>query len=792
MSRRLISGFVAAVVLVAAVLVVFRLGAADGRALVQEEVAGDVEAALDSMATDDMPAEAERLLNTGRPWRAARVMRSFMERADTVTAEHRVLAARAEGGWENWPEVITLLENVSALPSYGNGIGLYFLGRARDATGDAGGAVETYRAFLALSPPAGELEQEWAAAQLRLGLALIKAGDREAARQELETASELAGNASYWFDLLEAEALAEAGDMAEVETAVAGMDSGFRGLQAWRARILAARQSGNIEQAGALADRATTWARTNETRAEFLVAAGQAAIEAGQVAAGRAKLRQAIALGAASPHAQMAASLLQNGQMSADDHLAVARVNTELGLHQEAAEGYRQWLEAGAGTAAQQAGVRLEYAEALFYAERYGEVEAALQPVASRIEAQMLVARAHDNAGNTDEAVETYLAVNERQPRSDTGILAFLLAAAARHDAGQAEQARELYRQFVQRYPSSSYTGTAMMRLAGIAFQEKNYVEAARVWDQHRSSNPNGPLALQATYWSGVAQAERGDTARANALFQSVRNRDRDSYYALLASQRLGEPFWPLPMGSSPASSPEAAQRVAQWMQGIDMLRSAGFPEEASAEADRVVAGAGSDRATLYALAEALAERGYSQRAIQIGLRLQSSGGLNRRLLGILYPFPFRQLISEEARERGLDPAVTAALIRQESMFEARATSHVGARGLMQIMPRTGEQLAESVGIEQWDPELLYHPEINIHLGTRYVAQHAENYDGSLPSIFAAYNAGEHRVDDWQAFPEYGQDELFTERIPFSETREYVKILSRNRALYEGLYRDSN
>jgi soluble lytic murein transglycosylase len=121
-------------------------------------------------------------------------------------------------------------------------------------------------------------------------------------------------------------------------------------------------------------------------------------------------------------------------------------------------------------------------------------------------------------------------------------------------------------------------------------------------------------------------------------------------------------------------------------------------------------------------------------------------------------------------------------------MFEVRITSHVGARGLMQIMPATGRELAEAVGIERWDPEMLYHPEINVHLGTRYVARHWQNYDGSLPSVFSAYNAGWHRVEWWKEFAEYGDDELFTERIPFRETRDYVKILTRNHALYQGLY----
>jgi soluble lytic murein transglycosylase len=106
----------------------------------------------------------------------------------------------------------------------------------------------------------------------------------------------------------------------------------------------------------------------------------------------------------------------------------------------------------------------------------------------------------------------------------------------------------------------------------------------------------------------------------------------------------------------------------------------------------------------------------------------------------------------------------------------------------MQVMPETGRALARGAGIPQWDAELLFNPEINVHLGTRYLAEQMRAYNGSLPYVFSAYNAGPHRVTQWQRFPERRDAELFTERIPFAETRGYVKILTRNIALYQGLY----
>lgn len=788
MSNRLIVGLVilALIVLAIPLLLFPQAGGDEG---VREDMEGDVAETVAGMDRSDLPIQAEAFLATDRPWRAARVMRRYMDETANPPADQRLLAARAEAGWGAWQEAHSLLDGMPALDTHESAIGLYLLGRARDDRDDARSAIEAYRSFLALSPPAGALETERSAARLRLALAMSRIQDHQGAEREMATAMELAGGAGVWLEILRADALAQAGDTAAVRAAVARFDSGILGLRAWRARIEAARRANDLALARALANEARAWAGTDGTRAEFLVAAARAALDMGDAAAGRAALRSAIDRVPASPYAREAAALLADGVMSPEDHLAVARVNRAQGLHEASLDGYRSWLAAGVGTAAERARVHMEHANALFYAERYGDVEAALRPIASQTASRMLLARTESHRGNADQAVRIYLGVADAGPGSANAIQALYMAAGVRHDHGDFDRARTLYQRIVARHPGTSVMGLSLMRLAGMAFLDEDYAEAARLWEQYRSRYPRGNLWLQSTYWSGRAHEEMGDLETARTRYQTVRQRERDSYYALRASERLGEPFWPLPVGSSPGDSPAAARTVVRWMQGVDLLRAAGYPDEASAEVDRVVAGAGSDRATLYALAEALTERGYAQRAIRIGLRLGTAQP-NRRLLRILYPFPYRTLITEEARDRGLDPFVAAALIRQESMFEARITSHVGARGLMQIMPATGRRLAEAVGLEPWDAEVLYHPEINVHLGIRYLAQHMDAYDGSLPAVFSAYNAGSHRVEWWNDFPEYGRDELFTERIPFRETRDYVKILTRNHALYRGLYAD--
>ncbi len=115
-------------------------------------------------------------------------------------------------------------------------------------------------------------------------------------------------------------------------------------------------------------------------------------------------------------------------------------------------------------------------------------------------------------------------------------------------------------------------------------------------------------------------------------------------------------------------------------------------------------------------------------------------------------------------------------------------TSGAGAIGLMQIMPPTGRTLARAAGPENFEPELLRQPEVNVHLGTRYLRGMLDRFDGQLPLVLSAYNAGPTRAERWKDLPEARDAELFIDRIPYNETREYVRKVLVHRALYQALY----
>jgi len=153
----------------------------------------------------------------------------------------------------------------------------------------------------------------------------------------------------------------------------------------------------------------------------------------------------------------------------------------------------------------------------------------------------------------------------------------------------------------------------------------------------------------------------------------------------------------------------------------------------------------------------------------------------------VLYPIRYEPELTAAAREDGLDPALVAALILQESSFDADALSRVGARGLMQVMPATGRRIARAKGV-RYKRAALNDPMTSLDFGTHYLRQMSERFTGAVEQVLAAYNAGPHRVDAWTAMRGQQTPDEFIETIPFSETRNYVMVVLANREQYRRLY----
>lgn len=152
------------------------------------------------------------------------------------------------------------------------------------------------------------------------------------------------------------------------------------------------------------------------------------------------------------------------------------------------------------------------------------------------------------------------------------------------------------------------------------------------------------------------------------------------------------------------------------------------------------------------------------------------------------YPFPYKEKVFHYGLENEVDPFLIAAVIRTESKFVAAARSPKGAMGLMQMMPETARWVAGQVGQESFRDAMLNDPETSIRFGAWYLASLKKEFDGNEVLVLAAYNGGRGNVNQWSRQLGWGKDFRDTDRIPYKETREYVKKVLAARERYRALY----
>ena len=150
-------------------------------------------------------------------------------------------------------------------------------------------------------------------------------------------------------------------------------------------------------------------------------------------------------------------------------------------------------------------------------------------------------------------------------------------------------------------------------------------------------------------------------------------------------------------------------------------------------------------------------------------------------------PSSYTVVIDKYSAEYGLDRALVYSLIFAESKFDSEAVSSAGAKGLMQVMDATAEQVAAELGIHDFREDMMFDPEVNVRLGCYYLSGLIARYDGDIELTLAAYNAGMGRVGEWLRDSRYSADGRKLDHIPFSETRDYVRKVQRNREFYKVL-----
>lgn len=325
------------------------------------------------------------------------------------------------------------------------------------------------------------------------------------------------------------------------------------------------------------------------------------------------------------------------------------------------------------------------------------------------------------------------------------------------------------------------------------AYSDRNYTGAIGYWTVLGELYPRTNYNRSALYWSARGHQKLGNDERAQELFKQVTAVDFTDLYRRHALGRLSN--LPLAANESEAAptepwpeDPSLARAERLYQLGLDDAAILDL-ESLSSQADhralqalkaRVLAAAGDRRQSILALRQAFPILGTPHQ----GLAPEEA----RRLY---YPLDFKDVIEEHSRNRRLPSHLVFGMIRQESAFDASAKSWAGARGLMQIMPSTGKELARRLGL-RYSQDRLSDPEFSIQLGTSYFQQVLKMFSGDEVLALAGYNAGPYRIKRlWRQAGSNAEIDQFLEQLSYSETRNYVKRVLLYSDSYRRLYEAS-
>lgn len=740
-----------------------------------------------------IPPEAQEAMQSGRYHKAARIMREYLAESGDTTPAALLLAAQAEAAIENWPRVDTLLNGRAWLDSYANGAGWSLLGRTLLALGQWQASDEAFSRYLRANTAGGE--RQTGIAELRRAQALTEQKKIGDALGAYDRAAQLLPQIADWIALQAAGAAAAGGDTAAVERRFAGLDADMREW-AWQTRVRAYGQAGDSARAQAVAAEVARVAQAARRRAEALNVVGTLQLALGDTAGARDALRRAmLALPNTDVAYTAATRLIRLPALTAEDRLRIGRVYLRLGDEQQGLREIQRYLASGAPSQDAATQIRFEIAQHHFNRRNYDVAErdiAAILPnmrPATAAEAMYLMARAQYRASRVEQSRETFRRVANSYPGHAAATRSLFMLADLDHDDRVMARATEYYRRAVQSGSTTPEAALSYMRLGVNALTENKAAEARSIFEEYYRRFTSGTRRQQAAFWLARSHQRLGSDSTARRLFRETRNISPLTYYGVRAADELNQPVLSGVATTAPETTERERTAVNAALARIDLLRDIGWTDAATYEVSRARRAFDRQNGALYAYAEALNQRDYAAAAGEIGRTLRTrEDGLNRRLLQILYPLPFADIIVAEAREKGVDPFFAAALIRQESSFRPAVISPAGAIGLMQVMPATGRTVAGLLRIDGFSPDDLKEPEVNVMIGMRYLADRLRSYDMRPEMALAAYNAGSTRVDRWRDFPEAADPELFAERIPFEETRDYVRIVQLNARIYNALY----
>lgn len=383
--------------------------------------------------------------------------------------------------------------------------------------------------------------------------------------------------------------------------------------------------------------------------------------------------------------------------------------------------------------------------------------------------------------------------------------------------------AAEIWVRVADTYPESSYTYRALF-LAGIARYRLGQPDLSAALFQRSLAHVSEAAERAASYlWIGKSKLLQGDQEAAEAAWSLASEADRGGYYSLRAEELLqaGEPFagegvysfsrdldverleaesWL--RSTFPIAGPEPLRDLDPQLQNDPRLVrgkelwALGLYEMARDELDALRFDYENDAEATYRLMHTFLDMGLYRSAIYASRQIMHLAGMDESatwhapdyLSAIRFGPYFGELILPEALNHGFDGLFLMSVVRQESLFEGFATSYAAARGLMQIIPSTGQYIADQLA---WPPDYtaddLYRPVVSVRLGTQYLAEQRELFDGDLYAALSAYNAGPGNALQWKGLAPDDPD-LYLEIIRLGQPQDYIRVIYWAYAHYRDLY----
>ncbi len=406
---------------------------------------------------------------------------------------------------------------------------------------------------------------------------------------------------------------------------------------------------------------------------------------------------------------------------------------------------------------------------------------------------------------DTGAARAAYRAFLDTYPSHAEAAQAALELAQTTEAAADCGAAIPLYQAAADRYTTPpGWDARAQLALCQM---EMGATDAATQAWQALAQAPAPDRQAQGLYWLAELAASR-DPTRAADLYRQAAAAAPGEFYAARAAQAIdarptrregvddtaAAEAWLLAKTGQSADSLARAEQAIRQSPDIARARALyeqGLRESAARHLGLLRSRFAADPLALYYLARAANDMGgynpgmaaVETLATRLGVSL---GALPAAIQAEAFPRPYRTLVEQAAARYGVDPALLYAVMRQESRFEAGVASSADARGLMQILPTTGQTIARSLGRDGVEADDLFKPYVNIDLGAAFLAQQLKRFDGETWAALAAYNAGPNAVPRWREAAEDSARQI--EAIDYPETATYVRKVLSYWAQYAGLY----